>query len=221
LIFQEKQVLAYNITEDNEYIYIKAVHPKQKYSKIVIIDPGHGGGAPGASANGLVEKNLTLDTSLRLMKLFENDGRIKAYATRLTDVNVDLYRRPTWANSLGDLFVSIHMNAMGGGNTSANGTEVYYYPHSNDSSLGFSGWQLASILQRNLLADLGSVDRKVQTAPFVVIRNTTIPSALVEVGFITNRTEAGKLATPDYRQRAAESIFRSVIEAFNMYTTRR
>jgi N-acetylmuramoyl-L-alanine amidase len=216
VILNEKRVLAYNITEDNEYVYIHAVLPREKYDKIVILDPGHGGAASGAQANGLVEKDVNLDVSARLLRVIEQEGRIKAYATRTADINVDLYDRPRWANSLGDLFVSIHMNAMSGNGT-ANGTEVYYYPHSNDGQMGFSGSQLASILQNNLLNELGSTDRKIHSARFVVIKDTAIPSALVEVGFLTNWSEAMNLSTDAYRERAAQAIYRSIVEAFEIY----
>jgi N-acetylmuramoyl-L-alanine amidase len=221
LIFNEKQVLAFDITEDTEYIYIKAMQPREKYDKIIIIDPGHGGADPGARANGLTEKDINLDTAMRVVNLVENEGKIKAYATRRTDVALDLYDRPRWANAIGDMFISIHMNAMGSRNTGANGTEVYYYPHGNDGSLGFSSQRLANILQNKLLYRLNSTDRKVKSASFVVIRNTTIPAALVEVGFLTNWSEASKLNTASYRQTAAEAIYASVLEAFSEYTPAR
>jgi N-acetylmuramoyl-L-alanine amidase len=195
--------------------------PKDMYPRIVVVDPGHGGSDSGAKANGLVEKDLNLDVSRRLLELFAKDGRVKAYATRSSDVSVDLYERPAWANKIGDLFVSIHMNAMGSYNVEANGTEVFHYPHDNDEELGFTGKQLADILQRSLLAELGSSDRKVQSKRFVVIKNTTIPSALCEIGFLTNAGEAAKIADPEYRRRAAEALFKGVMEAFEAYEPKR
>jgi N-acetylmuramoyl-L-alanine amidase len=222
LIFHEKQVLCYDITQDNEYIYIHAVTPKEKYNKIVIIDPGHGGSDPGAIANGLTEKTLNLDTALRVKDLLNQNGSVKVYLTRNTDIAVDLYDRPAWANQVGDLFVSIHMNAMGNRSQyGANGTEVYYYPHDNDEALGFSGEQLASILDDNLVSTLGSYNRGVLTNRFVVIKYTTIPSALVEVGFLTNSAESDKLSTEEYREKAAQAISQSILEAFSEYTPRR
>jgi N-acetylmuramoyl-L-alanine amidase len=218
IIFFEKRVLAFTITEDSQTIYITAVLPREQHAKIVILDPGHGSSDPGARANGLIEKDVVLDISTRLLRLIEQEGKIKAYATRRTDVIMDLYDRPVWANETGDLFVSIHMNATGNGNVDANGTEVYYYPHDNDGALGFSGENLANILHKNLLTALGSADRGVKSARFVVIRNTKIPAALIEVGFLTNPAEASKLATDAYRQTAAEAIYRSILEAFEQYS---
>ncbi|MDR1558501.1 MAG: N-acetylmuramoyl-L-alanine amidase [Clostridiales bacterium] len=221
LVFEQKRVLAYEFWEDSEYIYIKPVHPKEKYDKIVVLDPGHGGNASGASANGLVEKNLNLDVSSRLINLIERDGSVKVYATRITDRNVDLYDRPVWASDIGDIFISIHMNAMGGGNTSTNGTEVYWYPHSNDSRLGYSGKDMAEIFQRNLVSDLGTRNLGVKSNRFIVIKNTTIPAILCEIGFLTNRAEAARLGNANFRQSTAESLYRSVLEVFAAYTPRR
>jgi N-acetylmuramoyl-L-alanine amidase len=218
LVIEEKRVLAFSVTEDTEYLYIKAMLPKEMHSQIVVVDPGHGASDPGAMANGLVEKDLNLDVSKRLLELIDKDGKIKAYATRNTDVKPDLYERPAWANAIGDLFVSIHMNAMGSSNVEANGTEVFYYPHENDSQLGFASKQFADIMQSNLLEGIGSYDRKVQTKPFVVIKYTTIPAVLCEIGFLTNKAEAAKIATADYRQQAAQSLYNGILEAFSVYS---
>ena len=221
IVFEQKKVMAYEYWEDYEYIYIKPVRPKDKYKKIVILDPGHGGNEPGASANGLIEKNINLDVCRRLINLIEKDGRVKVYSTRVTDRNVDLYDRPAWASEVGDIFVSVHMNAMGGGNTWTNGTEVYYYPHNNDGALGFSGKDMAQIFQRNLVNDLGTQNLGVKSNRFVVIRNTSIPAVLCEVVFLTNRAEASRIGTESFRQKIAESLFDSIMNVFAVYTPRR
>jgi len=217
IIFEQKNVMAYDFWEDSNYIYIKPVSPKQKYDKIVILDPGHGGNAPGAVANGLVEKDVNLDVCNRLIGLLERDGRVKVYATRVTDRNVDLYDRPAWASGIGDIFVSVHMNAMPYGNTWTNGTEVYYYPHGNDGQLGYSGKDMASVFLRNLTNDLGMQNLGVKSSRFVVIANTTIPAVLCEVGFLTNYSDASRLATGSFRQDVAQSLFESIMNVFNVY----
>ena len=218
LVFEQKNVMAYNYWEDSEYVYIKPVQPKEKYDRIVILDPGHGGNAPGAVANGLVEKNINLDVCNRLISLIERDGRVKVYSTRVTDRNVDLYDRPVWASEVGDIFVSVHMNAMSGGNTWTNGTEVYYYPHYNDSRLGYSGRDMAQIFERNLTGDLGTQNLGVKSSRFVVIANTAIPAILCEIGFLTNYGDASNLSTENFRQRTAQSLFNSIINVFAEYT---
>jgi N-acetylmuramoyl-L-alanine amidase len=219
IIFEQKQVLAYNFWEDSEYIYIQPVHPRERYDRIVVLDPGHGGRDPGAVGHGLRESDINLDISNRLINLIQQNGHIKVYATRTTDVLVDLFERPRWANEIGDIFISIHQNAAA--NSRANGTETYYTPRPQDSELGFSSRQMAEIFQRNLLRDLGLADRGVKSSRFVVLRNAVIPAALVEIGFVSNSGDAAQLRSEDFRQRAAESLYRSILETFDTYTPRR
>jgi N-acetylmuramoyl-L-alanine amidase len=217
----EKLILAFRVYDDSSWLYVKIQHPRDAYDRIVVIDPGHGGpNDPGASANGLVEKDLNLDVSKRVIEILERDGRVKAYATRTVDKAVDLHERPKWGTEHGDLFVSIHMNAMSN-NSSTTGTEVFWRVHDNDKELGFSGKDMADIFQRTLLRELGTVDRKVQTKKFVVVRYTKIPSVLCEIGFITNKGEAAKIATPEYRQRAAQALCDAIYETFSVYTPAR
>jgi len=221
IIFEQKQVLAYNFWQDDEFIYIQPVHPRDRYDRIVVLDPGHGGRDPGAVGNGLRESDINLDISNRVINLIQQNGYIKVYATRTTDVHVGLSERPRWSNSIGDIFVSIHQNAAGAGNTRANGTETFYTPRPQDSELGFSSRQMADIFQRNLIGDLGLTNRGVKSARFVVLRYGIIPSILVEVGFVSNPGDAAQLATEEFRQRAAESLYRSILETFDNYTPRR
>jgi len=220
IVVNGARILAFDVTEDASNIYIRPMLPSEKYSKIVIIDPGHGGGHPGTIANGLVEKDLNLDIALKLIALLEADGRIKVYATRLSDVNPSLAERAIFANGLGDVFVSIHNNAAAGV-PNANGTETYYYAHANDAELGLSSKDVAAIMQKHLLNELGSTDRKIKSSALQVLRETTIPAVLVEVGFLTNRAESEKLATAEYRAKAAQALYKGIIEVFDGYTPAR
>jgi N-acetylmuramoyl-L-alanine amidase len=91
----------------------------------VVIDPGHGGRDPGASANRVNEAELVLDIALRLEKLLQNVRGIDVVMTRRTDVFIPLEERTAIANREGaDLFLSIHANASG--NAAARGVETYY-----------------------------------------------------------------------------------------------
>ncbi len=77
----------------------------------VYIDVGHGGRDPGAIGNGIVERDIVLDTSLRLGKILKAHGLNVVYS-RSNDVTVPLSSRPARANnSAADIFVSIHINA--------------------------------------------------------------------------------------------------------------
>jgi len=220
LIFNEKQILCYDVSEDNQYIYINILKPKEKYSHIVVIDPGHGGDKPGTIINGTVEKDLTLDYGLRLIQLLENDGRYKVYSTRTKDVNPSFEERSGMANQIGDIFVSIHINSVEN-NAVANGVEVWYHPHDNDALLGFSSKQMAGIILRNILAGTGAKDRSVKDNVYLVLINTQVPAVLCEMGFLTNPDEYALLTSPEYRQKGAEAIYKGIVEAFQQYTPKR
>ena len=91
----------------------------------IVIDPGHGGHDPGASAHGIRESELTLDLALRLEKLLAGEPGVEVVLTRRTNVYVPLEERTAIANREGaDLFLSIHANASR--NTAARGVETYY-----------------------------------------------------------------------------------------------
>jgi N-acetylmuramoyl-L-alanine amidase len=66
--------------------------------------------------------------------------------------------------------------------------------------------QLALTVQQHLNSQLGARDRGVRQAPFVVLTGATMPAILVEVGFLSNSTEADQLAQPDHQQKLAEAI---------------
>ncbi len=153
------------------------------------------------------------------MALLDNDPNIKGYATRTTDVYPSFDDRTNLGNTVGDLFISVHINSASP--ETANGTEVFYYNAADVSlSRGISSSLLAQTLQANLLEKLGSFDRKVKRENFIVLRQSTVPSTLCEIGFITNVEEGAKLNSPEYRQLAAEAIYQSVKTLFEKYPNR-
>ncbi len=99
---------------------------KRKNRKIIIVlDPGHGGKDPGATANGLKEKDVVLKFAKRIKFYLERDGRFKVYLTRENDKFVPLYERSLFAiKKNADMFISIHCNALPK-NRSMTGTYVY------------------------------------------------------------------------------------------------
>lgn len=219
ITFNEKRILAYNVTTDNDYIYITAVLPKEKYDKILVLDPGHGGSAPGTSGNGLVEKDLTLDMCNRIIKLFEADGRVKVYATRTTDVNPSFDARTDLSNEVGDIFVSVHINSAYP-NTTANGTETYHqYPNTQEN--GLTSYILATKMLNKLLAELGTNNRKVKSDNLIVLRQNKMPATLVEIGFISNSSDAALMGSEEGKNKVAKAIYEGVLEIFEEYPTGR
>lgn len=69
---------------------------------------------------------------------------------------------------------------------------------------------LAAAVQKELPGALNTKNRGVKQANFIVLIGTSMPKILVEVGFISNPSEARKLRTKKYRQKVAEKIFAGI-----------
>ncbi len=179
--------------------------------KTIVVDPGHGGTDPGASGNGLVEKELALDISKRLQTKLLSAGS-EVLMTRTTNKYYPtLSERVKLANdSQADAFISIHMNAY---TPSAEGTETYW----NSSYSSAESEALASSIQKEMLQELGTRDRGVKQANFQVIKYTKIPSVLVEVAFVTNSGDAELLADSTFREKAATAIYQGTLNYFKTY----
>jgi N-acetylmuramoyl-L-alanine amidase len=102
-----------------------------------------------------------------------------------------------------NLFVSIHANAISLSRPDVNGLETYYYSN---------GQRLARTIHNSILQSLDIRDRGVRTARFYVLRRTSMPSVLVEVGFVTGREDAAKLSDPTYRSQMAQAIARGILQ---------
>jgi N-acetylmuramoyl-L-alanine amidase len=172
---------------------------------VVVIDPGHGGPDPGAvGISGLQESGTVLDIGRRVQAGLEKSG-VQVVMTRTTnDVDVDLQPRVDLAERANaTVFVSIHANSISLSRPDISGLETYYYQ---------SGLDLARTIHRNVLQGTGIEDRGVRSARFYVLRRTSMPSVLVEVGFVTGRSDAARLTDSAYRQRMADSIARGILE---------
>src|SRR5712692_7662131 len=127
-----------------------------------------------------------------------------AYGYRIvmtTDIYVfvPLGTRVAIANSYRDaIFVCIHFNAAP--RRSASGIETYFY---SSQSL-----PLASAIHYYVAGGAPTRNRGVRRRGFYVLRRTTIPSVLVECGFLTNATKANYAQSAAYRQKLAEEIGR-------------
>jgi N-acetylmuramoyl-L-alanine amidase len=221
LVVHKIGLMSFTMHETESAYVIKAQTTRDAHPRIVVIDPGHGGSAPGAVANGLIEKNINLSITLKLMQLLEQDAGIKAYYTRTDDRDVSLEERVQFANANGDIFVSIHANAARTNTATSYGIETYYLPHENDALIGFTSEQLAKILHRNQLNTTNAFDRGVKRDNIKVLRETNIPAVLCEVGFLTHTTEAALLATEEYQWKIAYGIYNGIVEAFSIYIPRR
>jgi N-acetylmuramoyl-L-alanine amidase len=179
--------------------------PRGRYR--VVIDPGHGGPDPGAvGIGGLRETDVVLDISLQVAQLLEAKG-VQVTMTRTADVDVDLPPRVAIANRIGaTAFVSIHANAISMSRPEVNGIETFFFSDPRSA-------RLASRIQQQVLnVSPGSPDRGVRRGRFFVIRRTTMPSALVETGFVTGEIDAPRLANASHRRRLALAIAAGILE---------
>ena len=185
-------------------------------NKIVYLDAGHGGYDPGASYFGISEKSLTLAIQSRVKAKLEAEG-YQVVTTRTSDTYVDLIDRSRAANaSESDIFVSIHINASG--SSAAQGIETYYYQpyaeypsrinatyHANPTRLSMSD-TLANAIQSSLINATGAQNQGVKRQTFAVLRETTAPAVLLELGFLSNPQEAARLNTSAYQETLANAI---------------
>lgn len=175
---------------------------------LVAIDPGHGGRDPGAiGPGGLRESDIVLDIALRVRDLLRQDG-IRVMMIRETDVTVELLDRPRLAREAGaTIYVSIHANANG--RATVNGSETYYL---TPQSLA-----LAQMIQDDLGVVLGLPSRGIKTASFLVLRDSGIPSVLVETAFISNADEEARLTDTGFRQRLSRAIHSGITRFLAIY----
>ncbi|MBN1629528.1 MAG: N-acetylmuramoyl-L-alanine amidase, partial [Thermoleophilia bacterium] len=192
-------------------VYRRLSGPADTGPPLICVDPGHGGSDSGAvGVSGANEKDVNLAISLLLADRLREAG-LRVMMTREDDTYPDLHDRATMANEAGaSLFVSIHNNASG--DSGSRGTETFYW--GNDAQVSPDGRLLAQIIQRNLVEALGSLDRGARTHWFdlVVLAETEMTAALVEVGFMSNAVEEAKLLTLEYQAAAAQAIADGILE---------
>lgn len=200
----------------------KAVPPGElKYSaglrnKIVALDAGHGGTDPGAiGVRGSREKDLNLFLTLKVKTILEAAGA-RVLMTRTNDVDVsnpdasdrDELRARTLVgnNNRADIFISIHHNSSA--NTGLTGTTTYYFHKSMFDVV------LAQSIQAAMVQAGGLVNIGVRPANFFVVKNTTMPAALLEIGFLSNPQEELILANPSFQQKMAQAIVAGIDQFF-------
>ena len=196
-------------------------------NKVVYLDAGHGGYDPGASYFGISEKSLTLAIQSRVKDKLEAEG-YQVVTTRTSDTYVDLTDRSRAANaSESDIFVSIHINASG--SSAAQGIETYYYQpyaeypsrinatyHANPTRLSMSD-TLANAIQSSLINATGAQNQGVKRQTFAVLRETTSPAVLLELGFLSNPQEAARLNTSAYQETLANAIVAGIKRYYSVY----
>lgn len=205
----------------NPNIPLETLPVNQVSGKIIVIDPGHGGIDPGCSSkSGVREKDLVLEISKKLAKEL-NSLAIYTVLTRESDADLakdikgplirrkreDLNRRAQLAKThKADLLISIHANSFPESRWS--GAQTFYSPECGRSRL------LAEAIQNNLVLALGPNKRKAKPGDFRILRESKVPSAMVEVGFLSNPKEAILLQDDNYQEKLAQAIAKGIVDYF-------
>lgn len=187
-------------------------------SKVIIVDPGHGGFDPGKPGiAGEDEKDLNLKISLKLRDYLEQAGAI-VIMTRTTDDDVDgvdgmkhkskdMVERKKLAAG-GDILVSIHQNSFT--QQSVKGAQIFYNSQSE------KGKALAESIQKSIkeYADPQNKRAAKSNTNYYVLRATEIPAIIVECGFLTNPEEEKLLNSEAYQDKIAWSIYLGIIKYY-------
>ncbi|UAL48668.1 N-acetylmuramoyl-L-alanine amidase [Sutcliffiella horikoshii] len=179
--------------------------------KLIVLDPGHGGQDPGAVFQRLQEKVVNLDIAKRVRTYLEKEYEVKVMMTREGDSTVSLEARSNLANSVkADYFCSIHHNAGGG-----TGFESYRYNGSNAFSSKSKTFQ--EIVHREVINVVTSKynrrDRGVKAANFHVLRETSMPSVLLEILFLDSTEDRALIQHESFKEDVSAAIGEGLAKA--------
>lgn len=185
--------------------------PRSPREWSIVLDPGHGGVDHGTKMiipPYTREKTLALKTALRVEEFLKQHG-YTPLLTRNSDVFIPLLKRVELAEKKpSQLFVSIHYNSTPGA-TTADGIEIYYYNRNKDERTKKS-IELARCILRRMEPASQNEARGVRPGDFCVIRETSMPSVLIEVGFLSNPREAKRLRNANYIKFLGWSIAKGI-----------
>ncbi|GAA0503773.1 N-acetylmuramoyl-L-alanine amidase CwlD [Salinibacillus aidingensis] len=187
--------------------------------KVIVLDPGHGGVDGGAvGEDDSQEKDIALSTVKYLRDYLQEAGAL-VYLTREGDYDLaaegtngyskrkaeDIRKRVQFVKDKNpDMFISVHLNAIP--QTKWSGAQTFYHPSVKKNE------HLAKFIQSEIRRNLENTTRKAQSVDNIyILKHTDQPSALVEIGFLSNPHERDLLKTDDYQQKMAASIYEGVL----------
>ena len=196
--------------------WLKTIPGELYHDITIILDAGHGGKDGGAtSRSGLIERDLVFN----ITKMVEDHLRLQGFNVILTRTDEndlasshatnrkreDLSRRiDIINNSENAIAISIHANAIS--NTRWSGAQTFYDPKFLENK------ELATAIMEAIQSNIDNANRGQRPLSNIyILRNSTIPTALVEVGFLSNPTEAARLADEYYQALIAYAIFEGIL----------
>lgn len=223
LTFYTTNLYAYRLTVSKSQIKVAIDRAKNLYSKVVVIDPGHGGHDDGTTSQNKIykEKNVVLSIAYTYFRNYLNDEDLKVYWTRKDDTYPTLYERAAFPKKVdADIFISVHMNSFP--KATPKGTEVFYSTRNNIlQPNGLSSYTMASMFLKNITSTFSTFNRGVKTAAYVVTNMNTVPAVLLEYGFLSNEDDLAKFSKLENQDKAAEVLYDTIEEIFDNYPTGR
>ena len=172
----------------------------------IVIDPGHGGTDPGAEGSTFYEKEVTLQTAEVVAEKLRDAGA-NVILTRVGDEDVSLEERTyISSNYNADLFISLHYDSTAEG-VYGTGITTYYY---SDQTL-----PLAKLMNNKLAETLPLENNGSRFGDYMVLRENSQPSLLLELGYINNTNDVNIFNSDSYRFLVADSVYEALIEYFN------
>lgn len=184
---------------------------KAKKETTIVIDPGHGGEDPGkVGLNDVLEKDLNLQVAKKVEKLLKEAG-INIVMTREDDKvpdakKEDLDQRITLINDTQPtLALCIHQNSYP--DEKIKGAQVFYHTITEEAE------DIAAMVQEELrLVDPTNTRQIKENDTYYMLKNTKVPTIIVECGFLTNPEEAEKLTQEEYQDQLAKAICEGIIK---------
>lgn len=196
---------------------------KGKYTKVIFLDPGHGGRDSGAFYYNIAEKDLNMQIYKKLRKELEGLG-YTVLTSRESDVYVDFVtERSKMVNKTNsDMFISIHFNATSSSASNISGIQTYSYEQNPDYPAKInSQWhnhpdrisesnRLAAAIHSSLLAETGAKNAGLLHGSFAVLRETNKPAVLLELGYMSNFDENQRIRNDAYQNKLVKGIVKGI-----------
>ncbi|MBF7081444.1 N-acetylmuramoyl-L-alanine amidase [Desulfallas sp. Bu1-1] len=178
----------------------------------IVIDPGHGGNDPGAANGYHYEKYFNLSIATETARYLNDNYSAAVFLTRISDIAMGLSERASFANDLkADYFVSLHVNAGGG-----TGFESFIHTKANSTTQKYR-----DILHNRVAGfyiSSGFKDRGKKKANFAVLRETNMPSILLENLFIDHPTDLAALKKQSFLKKLGEAIGEGIARTLQLKT---
>jgi len=219
IIFTNRHIIEYQISEDENNLYITGIRPKDLYGTMVLLDAGHGGYQPGAVYNGLLEKDVNLKLMTYIRQFTELREDIKYFYTRIDDTDSTLPERVIIANDLEvDLLLSMHNNAIdiknNPSNTSIRGMEVIT---TIDTETSADEIRLATIVFADMALGLPGLALKEikDYNKLYLLRYSNMPAVIIEYGYLTNEADVENLKQEWILEEAARITEEAIYKYFH------